>query len=349
MRLRDFFVYNPLLNIIICTLIIVLVFLLPIKELFCDNKLDENDNQNSDDNPTQKEKKNVIEIIVNLIPAFCIAIIFIIAYHFRIRLLIALFALPLFLERINELCENAEMTHRNVLNRIEDLSVQGRASIVACSGLVYLIPQVLPSNLQDIVIDGDINIIVVMILSYWVLFFSLFCLVGFFIGEIARKIENKERWKVLRNLSRKIYTHNLSIQEIIRSMLESIRNKRVPARALLYVAIFALCFIVFSIYSIVFMFRWVLSLIIMILSYCIRMLEYCLNKVRGFSDSRFISLSVRMAVIGAIITTEIKLLNNNMVSASSLTAFEYLSQAVLIPIIISEALSIRNGMNHRVT
>ena len=80
----------------------------------------------------------------------------------------------------------------------------------------------------------------------------------------------------------------------------------------------------------------------MIKVYCIcRFFEFLADKVYKISDSQYIWAAIRLSIILSLILTESTLMQSNQIQNKSKEVFDYVSGAVLIPLIISEILSIK--------
>ena len=82
-------------------------------------------------------------------------------------------------------------------------------------------------------------------------------------------------------------------------------------------------------------------------AYIVRFIEFVFREINKCSDTGFISFLIRMSIVISFVLTEMIIIRSELVADESVRAYEYISQAVLIPIIVSDAIRIKDRLKSK--
>lgn len=219
----------------------------------------------------------------------------------------------------------------------KDFSIDDKENILFVSqALLSLTSQ---SFFRKIPLSGEGEVILVRAFST----FNLLCYVLFLFVFVVRAIAK--------------YFFSKSVGEKVKTFGENLLNSKIEQKVfslylyeknsnlhwILRVIIVAACFVGTIVASILFIVQILLANIIFIFSTILMTIE----KMHQFSDTKLIWLAVRIAIMLSLIFTEQFVLRSPVISQEAGNIYEYISGAILIPLVLEEVLRFSSVFSKR--
>lgn len=290
----------------------------------------------------QHENKPSLSFDLISLQALSVIIVYLITYIVKIRWLWTLVILSIILKSIFGFFESANKVYISVEKDEKHLSLQAKASLFVVAIYCFSFSAILPQSIRQITIDKDIYIILVKVMASFITLFAMICVTGLLIGELAYIIHGKKKWERIH----KYGIQNKTFQEITIVPIWN-KVKEISSKFIIYIRIpfimlsYGFCLLINIAFTVIYLGQEVLQLGVLISAYICRFFEFLADKVYKISDSQYIWATIRLSIILSLILTESTLMQSNQIQNKSKEVFDYVSGAVLIPLIISEILSIK--------
>ena len=285
-------------------------------------------------------------VILISLQAISILAIFIVSMMSKNAWLVSLWGLPTVLRGVVNFFSGLNSSYQHVSSKVSHFTIQGKTSVMIIALYLYSVPYFADRFLGTTIIHNDAVILIILISCSTALCFSALSMFGLLIGEIAEAFYSISNWK-------KLYDFGLNCHLLQEKTAMPIWKKSrlkfsqlsMSVRVPLYILTYILCLAVNTVLAVLFVVQWIIQLAILAVSYILRFVEFLIHRIYFISDSGFIWLSVRLAIIFAFISTEARIVSAQMVRDNSRTIFEYISEVLLIPLILTEISNIRITIN----
>ena len=342
MKLGDFFNYNPIILLVTLIAFFILTFLLPVFISNINQQETINDIQNDLVVPKKKKLTTIILQIISMI----IILTGILFLNREIYLL--LFIIPFLLEKLIELFKGIQQLHGYLNQDNNKFTPQGKACVTAVAIFPLLLSNLVPQEIKQIEIKSDIMIVFLMIVGYLLLWGSIIWIFGIFIGEVARILHKRKHWREIYCWTKLKGFQSVDAEIIWEKGYHRLINLHKGSRFFLIPIFYILCLIPNIVCMLILLIQRLIIVVIIVLAYLVRFLEYLFDWIAECSDQRFIKISIKIALVVALLSTEFRLVMGELVRPEIQSMYDYISGVILIPFILSEILEFKERYRREV-
>ena len=348
-QLSDCIIHNKLVETAIATAIIVYLILIIVR-YFRSIPNDNSEESAQHENNDAEDDDRINNGVLISLQAISILVIYLASIISKNVLLVIFCGLPTLLRGVVNFFSGLNSSYEYVSKKENHLTVKGKASIIIVALYLFSVPFITEGYIGETGISKDFVVLLLVFVFSAALCFPTISVIGLLIGEIADYFCNVSIWEKIYQFGLNCkYLRELNALPIWKKARLRLSNLPVLARVPLYFLTYILCLAINIVLAILFMAQCIIQLTIVVGSYLIRFVEFIIKKINLISDSAFIWVSIRISFIFSLILTEVKIVNSKMVSSRSQTIFEYISEALLIPLILTEALNVRTHFQERNT
>ena len=269
--------------------------------------------------------------------------IFSLAYVFKVWILAIIISVLHFARIGMSAAESIRLVCQQSKKEQIHFPIIGRVTMFIISMYFFGLSCILADYAERLSLQGDICIILLMVVINGVQGYSLISVIGLLISEIAIIFHCSQLWKRVDYFKNNtILLRELSILPIWNKMTEKVTCKRRIYRIIAYTICFISAFIMDFCFTMIFLMQYFFEACLSIISSIIQVLSFCLEEFYVVSDKRYIQLFIRLSIIFALVATECKLLYVTSLHEQSRQLYEYVSGVVLIPLVLTQLTSIKN-------
>lgn len=321
---------KPLMGVTI--ILIISYFVIIIYEVVSISKSSSEVSSNVDDSDTINI--NIIEATLLLIGTVIVCIL---AIYTKLAIIIALSSIGPILQNTINMFHGIDSMHTYIENNVYKYSINKQFNVLLVSLCMFCIPSAISEYFADYLLNRDWEIIIVTAIFACSISYSIVTLLVFIIDELSNLFHFVNiSCKLLDIKSKSVLFRKISILSLWNVLVKNIKSNCKIIRVLRYMISYTICIIVsVAIVSISFIQNFMRYCLI-ILWYNFRFIEYLLSKIYHISDSKLLWTSIRWSIILGLVFSEIMLVNSHAISSNSQIIFEFISETVLIPMVINE-------------
>lgn len=336
MQLGDFFNYDSIIILVALVSFFILLFILTVYISNMNHIEVAKDTESGSSEVTQK--KGITTCLLSII-SMIVIFLGIICLNRKICLL--LFTLPFILEKLSELFEGIYQLNRYLKQDTDTLTPAGKACVTVVALIPLLLSNFIPQEIKQIEISSHIAIVLLMILRYALLWESVLLLLGILIGEMARVLHKRKYWREIISWTKLKGFQSINSGRIWEMGYQRLINLHFGFRFVLIPIFYILCLIPSIICMFIFSIQRLIISAIIVLAYLVRFLEFIFEWLAECSDRRFIILSIKIALVAALLFTEYRIVIEDLVKPEIQSMYDYISSVILIPYILSEILEFK--------
>lgn len=273
--------------------------------------------------------------------------IFLIIY-FKFKIIFLFLWLSLIIKNIHIFLIHFNQFYKKLVER-DRFSFQTKISLLVICSVFLFYPLILNFIFSGtFIIEDDFLKVVFIIFCFSLKFFGIFSILGIVIGDFSRYILSTIYRDNAVNLLNKILG-NIRIlsgfkcrKRLIEKMNQINNTVHIPFLLLIFICEYIMLIPVYFFKMMLCMIIDIVDIISGILRYLRNFILLLLMNLSRISDKKFIATCMWLSIILGISVTEIIIISEKVVSASFRMIYEFFSQTILIPLLISGLLTIKN-------
>lgn len=268
--------------------------------------------------------------------------------NFKFKIVFLFLSLSLIIKNIHIFLMHINHFYKKMVER-DRFSFQTKISLLVICSIFLFYPLILNFMFSGtFIIENDFLKVIFIIFYFSLKFFGIFTILGILIGDFSRYILFIiYRDNMVNSLNKKLWDIRLLSgfnyhKKLIEKMNQFNNTFHIPFLLLIYICEYIMLIQVYFFTMMLYMIIDIVDIITKTLRYLAYFILLLLRNLSRISDKKFIVTCIWLSIIFGISVTEIMIINEKVVSASFRMIYEFFSQTILIPLLISGLLTIKN-------